>query len=157
MASSWSATLWLRAVLLVVLGGGIVAGVWLVTAGLAQDREWGERAGAQERTSAPMAFGVPALPRSGALSQPITLDEARLIVERSGKGEIIKADVTGEGAKTLFTIAVRGKDGSQTVYMDGSGTVLIENPERPRGKKGASPSKKRQRERRDRDMERRDN
>jgi len=147
MASSWSATLWLRAVLLVVLCGGIVAGVWLVTAGLAQDREATGSAGQEH---APIG---PALQPDH--SRPITLDEARLIVERSGKGEIIKADVTGEGAKTLFTIAVRGKDGSQTIYMDGSGTVLIENPERPRNK-GTSPSKKRSRERRNKGKERHD-
>ena len=145
MASSWSATLWLRAVLLVVLCGGIVAGVWLVAAGLAQDREAIGSAGQEQPPSLKPDH-----------SKPITLDEARLIVERSGKGEIIKADVTGEGAKTLFTIAVRGKDGSQTVYMDGSGTVLIENPERSRSKKGASPSKKRPRERRNKGKERQD-
>jgi len=148
MASSWSATLWLRAVLLMVLCGGILAGVWLVTAGLAQDREATGSAGQEH---APIG---PALQPDH--SRPITLDEARLIVERSGKGEIIKADVTGEGAKTLFTIAVRGKDGSQTVYVDGSGTVLIENPERPRSKKGASTSKKRSRERRNKGKERQD-
>jgi hypothetical protein len=89
--------------------------------------------------------------RSGKLAaggKAVSLAEAIALAEKSGKGEAIRAEREGTGARRRFSVTLVDAEGTRTrVRLNATGNIL-DSQELPRG---VGPSKKTERERPERE------
>jgi hypothetical protein len=107
--------------------------------------------GAQDKPAAQAApAGNPDEPR------PILLSEAVALVEKTGKGEAVRAEKVGSATSAQFNIDVVGKDGARTQFnVNATGKVVLETPQQSRPTTGQTKGRERERREKDRPKEQR--
>jgi hypothetical protein len=82
--------------------------------------------------------------KSGVKGKAISLSEAITLAEKAGKGEALRAEKQGRGARTRFTVTLLGAEGVRIrVRLDATGTIL-DSQELPKG--GRTPERRSERE-----------
>jgi len=171
MFPSWSRQLIVRGVILASVCLMIMGGVWAVNGGLRQDQDGSRKSGSSDPTpNANVADANPSKPATEAapgVSKPadkvaasgegksISLIEAISLVEKTGKGLVVKAERIGEGTSVQFNVDVLGTDRTQTHFnVNATGKVIVENTQSVKnstGKKSGERSGKGRERKRDDD------
>ncbi len=134
MFPSWSRKLIIRGTILASVCLVILGGVWAVNGGFRQEQpptDSPPKSNAEAEPNQPAketAAAEPAEPRT------ISLCEAINLLEKAGKGEVVKAEKTGEGTSAQFNLEVLGKDKARTAFnVNATGKVIVENTQPARG------------------------
>ena len=165
MFPSWARGMLVRAAILASACLGIFGVVWLLSGNLGQGREGPSPGGAANQPVKNNGAQIdPNQPRndevkvgqdapSGAKevkarqdgaklvekteSMPISLNEAISLVEKAGKGEVVKGEKWGEGTQAQFNLEVLGQKGVRIyLVVNATGKVVVETPEATKAKKG---------------------
>ena len=148
MFPAWSRPVLVRVAMLASVSLAILGGLWLVSGSLGQDPQapQGQVADPPSKPNVaavdPSKAGQPALstPKEAALpkakaaserkeARPISLTDAIGLVEKNGKGEVVKAEKIGAGANAQFNLEVLNPKGARIRFsMNATGKVLVEAP-----------------------------
>jgi hypothetical protein len=157
MFPSWVRAIVLRLLCLALACFVIVAGGWMVNESLGQNQEGAPpllnvdddlKAGGEPIKAVEPKAPNPAKDDAKGASNAkdakatppkepeiISLAEAIILVERTGKGKAVKAELVGEGPATQFNVELVGKNNVRTVFqLSANGRVIVENTFTPKKK-----------------------
>ena len=148
MVPAWTQKMLIRGAILASACLVLVGGIWLVSALLGQNAQGGKLPNPvaksadldvgklKKEDAKPVAKLVPGeanLPKEPASSSskdagPITLVDAINVLEKAGKGTVVKAEKRGEGGNASFDLETVAAGGSRTKYnINATGKVIIDN------------------------------
>ena len=127
----WSTQMFIRLAIVTVLSSTILGGVWLASAGTppAKTENTSPTSPAADANKPADSTPEPEAEKPRE-NKPITLAQAINLVEKGGRGDLVKAEAVGTGDKVQFNIEVLAKDGSKIrTTVNAAGAVVSENVE----------------------------
>jgi hypothetical protein len=159
MLPSWTRRVLVRTGILASVGLVILGAIWLGSESLGRDPQGDSSFSAPEPVRQESADGrhtvevvpprvqkeesKPAAPvvDAGKPAPLLSLAQAIDLVEKAGRGPVIRAEKLGEGEKLQFNVDVVAKDGSQKrLNVNGTGKVIVETAETARSFSGPASS-----------------
>jgi hypothetical protein len=121
--------MFIRLAIVTVLSGTILGGVWLASAGTPPKKTTSSSSPAADANKPADSTPEPEADKPRE-NKPITLAQAINLVEKGGRGDLVKAEAVGTGDKVQFNIEVLAKDGSKIrTTVNAAGAVVSENVE----------------------------